>query len=180
MALAREARKGIPISKETRIRMSKAHLSLSPKSLAKIKVATLAVTGYPLKLTNQEKEISFEALSIRQAVGLLANYDTKPNYTTLQTYAMRSDKKLLKGWAVELIPRKEGRAISICESAKVRMASLNISFEARLNKSNEGRAKIKAAVVSACGFPLKLTNKRGGGLKLLLLNRLFLCLLAIT
>lgn len=167
LALAREARKlkGITISKETRIRMSEDRLSISVKYLAKIKAATVAATGYPLKLTTQEKGISFEALSIRQAVTSLAKYGTKTNHTTLQTYAMRSDKKLLKGWAVELIPRKGSYEVPMSESAKVRMASLNISVEARLNKSTEARAKIKAAGVKACGFPLKLTNKEkeGGG-----------------
>lgn len=97
------ARKGVLKSAETRAKMSEVHLNRSLEVRAKVNAATVAAHGFPVRLTNKEKGISFEAPSVSQAEVMLANYGTTTTRSTLHNYLKK--KKLLKGWEVELLLR---------------------------------------------------------------------------
>lgn len=99
------ARKGVTKSEETRSKMSEIQLNRSPEIRAKVNSASVAANGYPLKLTNKERMLTFEAPSIKQAVDKLALYGIKTSHSTLNRVINGFDSKLMKGWEIERLLR---------------------------------------------------------------------------
>jgi len=104
------------------------------------------VSGLPVRLSNEEKGIYFEAPSIGQAVITLESYGIKTSHSTVRLNLTQKSDQLFKGWKAEFLPRllvlQEEEEVLNGEDPKSAAANWLRDFHKR---SAETQARIKAA-----------------------------------
>lgn len=97
--------KGVPKTLEGRANMSVGHLKMPPERRAVLVANLVKLRGSPVRLSNEERGLTFESPSLRQALPMLELFGTKTVLSTIQAYSTTKKDKLFKGWKVELLPK---------------------------------------------------------------------------